>query len=127
MTNGRFKSIFVLKRLLESGNFSVSTLIGYSVYGLRHFLTFLSSGVIELPPVTPNHLTKRHLERFVSWLKLKYPNASTAKNYYTSFKSLVILLADYGFIDGDIRAQLPLNPFPNNAQLITGGRSSFDG
>lgn len=114
------QSIFVLKRLLESGNFSVSTLIGYSVYGLRHFLTFLSSGVIELPPVTPNHLTKRHLERFVSWLKLKYPNASTAKNYYTSFKSLVILLADYGFIDGDIRAQLPLNPFPNNAQLITG-------
>lgn len=39
------------------------------------------------------------MERFISWLKLKYPNGSTAKNYYTSFKSLVIVLADYGFIE----------------------------
>ncbi|HCL6312621.1 hypothetical protein RRL14_25160 (plasmid) [Citrobacter freundii] len=114
------QSIFVIKILLESGNFSVPTLIGYSVNGLRYFLAFLCSGVIASPPATPNHLTRYHLERFVSWLKLKYPNASTAKNYYSSFKSLVILLADYGFIDGNIREQLPSNPFPNNARQTTG-------
>ncbi|MEY7874989.1 hypothetical protein [Enterobacter roggenkampii] len=114
------QSLFIIKTLLKSGNYSVSTLIGYSVHGLRYFLAFLSSGTMESPPATPNHLTKRHLECFVSWLKLKYPNASTAKNYYASFKSLVILLGDYGLIDGDIREQLPSNPFPNNAQQTTG-------
>jgi len=94
----------------------VATLIGYSVNGLRSFLGFLGGGSVESPPVTPNNLTKRHIERFVSWLKLKYPNGSTAKNYYTSFKSLAIVLADYGFIENNIDDLLPPNPFPNNAR-----------
>ncbi|SDY44966.1 hypothetical protein SAMN05444506_103131 [Pseudomonas syringae] len=78
-------------------------------------MTFLGSGSVESPPATPNRLTKRHLERYVSWLKLKYPNGSTAKNYYTSFKSLVIVLVDYGFVEVDTDDLLPPNPFPNNA------------
>ncbi|MBV0934885.1 site-specific integrase [Marinobacterium weihaiense] len=94
----------------------MATLIGYSVNGLRSFLGFLGGGSVESPPVTPNNLTKRHIERFVSWLKLKYPNGSTAKNYYTSFKSLAIVLADYGFIENNIDDLLPPNPFPNNAR-----------
>ena len=110
------QSIHVIRALLEGGNLSVATLIGYSVNGLRFFLIFLGGGAVESPPVTPNNLTKRHVERFVSWLKLKYPNGSTAKNYYTSFKSLVIFLADYGFIESNIDDLLPPNQFPNNAQ-----------
>lgn len=114
------QSIFVIKKLLDSGNFSITTLINYSTHGLRSFLTFLNSKIIDSPPATPNHLTKRHLDRFVIWLKIKYPNGATAKNYYSSFKSLILLLAEYGFIDGDIREQLPSIPFPNNAQKTTG-------
>ncbi len=110
------QSIFVIRALLQGGNFSVSTLIGYSANGLRFFLNFLRSGALESPPTTPNSLTRRHLERFVSWLKLKYPNGSTAKNYYTSFKSLVTVLADYGFVEGDVKELLPPNAFPNSAQ-----------
>lgn len=110
------QSIFAIRALLQGGNFSVSTLIGYSVNGLRFFLAFLRCGALASPPATPSSLTKRHLERFVSWLKLKYPNGSTAKNYYTNFKSLVIVLADYGFIEGDIKELLPPKPFPNNSQ-----------
>ncbi|MDE1533687.1 hypothetical protein P5706_33880 [Pseudomonas sp. ChxA] len=110
------QSIHVIRALLQGGNFSVSTLIGYSVNGLRFFLDFVGGGAINSPPTTPNGLTKRHMERFISWLKLKYPNGSTAKNYYTSFKSLVIVLADYGFIEADTDGLLPPNPFPNNSQ-----------
>ncbi|ETK17407.1 hypothetical protein H097_15546 [Pseudomonas sp. FH4] len=110
------QSIYVIRALLQGGNLSVATLIGYSVNGLRFFLSFLGGGSVESPPATPNGLTKRHLERYVSWLKLKYPNGSTAKNYYTSFKSLVIVLADYGFVETDTDDLLPPNPFPNNAQ-----------
>jgi hypothetical protein len=110
------QSIHVIRSLLQGGNFSVSTLIGYSVNGLKCFMSFLSGGSVKSPPVTPNGLTKRHLERYVSWLKLKYPNGSTAKNYYTSLKSLVIILADYGFVETSIDDILPPNPFPDNAQ-----------
>lgn len=111
------QSLHVIRVLLHGGNFSVATLIGYSSNGLRYFLTFLAGRAVESPPATPNNLTKRHLERFVSWLKLKYPNGSTAKNYYTSFKSLVIVMADYGFVEGDLDDLLPPNPFPNNAKV----------
>lgn len=110
------QSIYVIRALLQGGNFSVSTLIGYSVNGLRFFIAFLLGGALDSPPATPNNLDKRHLERFVSWLKLKYPNGSTAKNYYTSFKSLVIVLGEYGFIEADLKDVLPPNPFPNNAK-----------
>ncbi|ENM3072302.1 TPA: hypothetical protein L3652_007085, partial [Pseudomonas aeruginosa] len=110
------QSLHVIKALLQGGNFSVTTLIGYSTNGLRFFINFLSGGSVKSPPATPNSLTKRHLERYVSWLRLKYPNGSTAKNYYTSFKSLVVVLAEYGFIEVNLDDLLPLNPFPNNAQ-----------
>lgn len=110
------QSIYVLRVLLQGGNFSVATLIGYSVHGLRYFLSFLSGGSIKSPPATPNGLTKRHIERYVSWLKIKYPNGSTAKNYYTSFKALVVVLADYGFVETNTDDLLPPNPFPNNSQ-----------
>lgn len=110
------QSIHVIRALLHGGNYSVATLIGYSSNGLRYFLAFLNGGAIESPPATPNNLTKRHLERFVSWLKLKYPNGSTAKNYYTSFKSLALILAEYGFVEANTDDLLPPNPFPNNAQ-----------
>lgn len=110
------QSIHVIRALLQGGNFSVATLIGYSVTGLRNFMKFLCGDVIESPPATPSALTKRHMECYISWLKIKYPNGSTAKNFYTSFKSLVIIFADYGFIENIIDDLLPPNPFPNNAK-----------
>ncbi|WP_273662172.1 hypothetical protein O0081_09755 [Pseudomonas aeruginosa] len=110
------QSLHVIKALLQGGNFSVTTLIGYSTNGLRFFINFLSGGSVKSPPATPNSLTKSHLDRYVSWLRLKYPNGSTAKNYYTSFKSLVVVLAEYGFIEVNLDDLLPLNPFPNNSQ-----------
>lgn len=110
------QSLHVIDTLLAGGNYSVATLIGYSVNGLRFFIGFLKGGAIEFPPITPNELTKRHLERYISWLKLKYPSGSTAKNYYTSFKSLIVALAEYGFIESDIDDLLPPNPFPYSDQ-----------
>lgn len=112
------QSIHVIRALLQGGNFAVATLIGYSVTGLRNFMKFLSGNLIESPPVTPSALKKRHIERYISWLKIKYPNGSTAKNFYTSFKSLIIILADYGFIENVLDDLLPPNPFPNNAKNI---------
>ncbi len=113
------QSLRVIRSLLKSGNFSSSTLVGYSSNGLRCFLRFLSSGALDRPPAVPNNLELRHLERFVSWLKIKYPNGTTAKNHYTSFKSLVIGLIEYGFIEAEPDALLPANPFPHNAKVVS--------
>ncbi|MFV1943529.1 hypothetical protein VPH49_22200 [Pseudomonas luteola] len=112
------QSIHVIRALVNSGNFSIATLVGYSCNGLRYFLAFLKGGALDSPPLAPNSLKKRHLERFVSWLKLKYPNGTTAKNYYTAFKSLVISLIEYGFIEAAPGDLLPAIPFPNNAKTI---------
>lgn len=110
------QSMYVIRALLQSGNFSVSTLISYSVNGLRFFFSFLRSGVLKAPPLTPNNLTRRDVERYISWLKIKYPNGLTAKNYYTSFKALLITLANYGFVECDTKDLLPLNVFTKNSQ-----------
>lgn len=112
------QSTHVIRALVNSGNFSIATLVGYSSNGLRYFLAFLKGGALDSPPSVPNSLKKRHLERFVSWLKLKYPNGTTAKNYYTAFKSLIISLIEYGFIEADPDDLLPAIPFPNNAKTI---------
>ncbi|WP_260601018.1 hypothetical protein [Pseudomonas aeruginosa] len=112
------QSAHVIRALLNSGNFSIATLIGYSSNGLRYFLAFLKGGALDSPPSVPNSLEKRHLERFVSWLKLKYPNGATAKNCYTAFKSLVISLIEYSFIEASQDDLLPDIPFPNNAKTI---------
>ncbi|HGN0944874.1 TPA: hypothetical protein ACKROS_006146, partial [Pseudomonas aeruginosa] len=60
------QSIHVIRALVNGGNFSLATLVGYSSNGLRYFMAFLKSGTIDSPPSTPNSLTKRHLERYVS-------------------------------------------------------------
>ena len=65
------QSLHVIRTLLHGENFSVATLISYSSNGLRYFLAFLAGGAVESPPATPNNLSKRHLERFVSWLDRK--------------------------------------------------------
>ncbi|MFP8282065.1 hypothetical protein ACLHYC_01455 [Pseudomonas aeruginosa] len=116
------QSLYVIRSLLSSGNFSIATLVGYSSNGLRYFLRFLSGGVLDFPPVVPNSLERRHLERFVSWLKLKYPNGTTAKNHYTSMKSLIISLIEYGFIEANADDLLPAIPFPNNAKVVNDAR-----
>jgi len=55
------QSIYVIRALLQGGNFSVATLIGYSVKGLRFFLSFLGGCLVESPPASPNGLTKCHI------------------------------------------------------------------
>lgn len=109
-----FQIAFVLRALLSGGNYSVSTLVNYSAYGFATFYLFLNSGLIKSPPEAPDKLTKRHLERFISWLNLKYPNGASAKNHYTSLKGLITALADYGFIKKNLDSIFPVAPFPNS-------------
>ena len=71
-------------------------------------------------PSRPADLTRADVERYIRWLKGKYPNGSTAKNYYSAFKSVIVGLIDYGFIENSPEIMLPANPFPMNGSATRG-------
>lgn len=105
----------IIKSLIATGNHSITTILNYSALGLRYFLKFLTMIGKSHAPRGPDELTKDHIELYIAWLKENYPNGSSAKNCYSSFKSVLRSLIDYGFIKKDMNDLLPLNPFPQNS------------
>lgn len=110
----------VLRALLLSGNFSVATIASFNSNGVKNFMTFLVDGPMASPPARPSEIKASDLNKYIAWLKLKYPNGSTAKNYYSGLKSLLVSLMNYGFINAEPEKLLPANPFPKNGITIKG-------
>ena len=110
----------VLKARLHSGNYSVATIVSFASNGLKVFLPYLTGNCIGGMPSSPSDLGPEDVTRYIAWLRLKYPNGSTAQNYYSAFKSVVVGLIDYGFIDQQHEILLPANPFPMNAKVTRG-------
>lgn len=104
----------VIRALLLSGNFSAATIVSFNANGVKNFMTFLVDGPLASPPVRPSEIKMSDLNRYIAWLRLKYPNGSTAKNYYSALKSLLVGLMDYGFMDTASEKLIPANPFPMN-------------
>lgn len=113
----------VLKARLQSGHYSVATIVSFASNGIKVFLPYLMENHLGTIPLRPSDMGPADVARYVAWLRLKYPNGSTAKNYYSAFKSVVIGLMDYGFIDRPHQDLLPANPFPMNAKVIRGETS----
>ena len=109
----------VLKARLHSGHYSVATIVSFASNGIKVFLPYLIGTRVGSVPSRPSDLGPADVTRYIAWLKLKYPNGSTAKNYYSAFKSVVVGLMDYGFIDHH-EALLPANPFPMNGAVTRG-------
>lgn len=116
-------AITILKARLQSGNYSVATIGSFASNGIKVFLPYLLKNIERSVPLRPADLTPADVARYVTWLKRKYPNGATAKNYYSAFKSLVVGLIDYGVIDQPNETLLPANPFPLNGAAIRGERA----
>jgi hypothetical protein len=114
----------VLRARLHSGHYSVATIVSFASNGLKVFLPYLTESQVGPMPARPSDLLPGDVARFIAWLRLKYPNGSTAKNYYSAFKSVTVGLIDYGFIDQQHEALLPANPFPMNG-AVTRGQTSM--
>lgn len=110
----------VLRAQLRSGHYSVATIVSFASNGLKVFLPYLTESQVGPMPARPSDLVPGDVARFIAWLRLKYPNGSTAKNYYSAFKSVAVGLIDYGFIDQQHEALLPANPFPMNGTVTRG-------
>jgi hypothetical protein len=116
-------AITVLKARLHSGNYSAATIVSFASNGIKVFLPYLTDNHVGGMPIRPSDMGSADVTRYVAWLRLKYPNGSTAKNYYSAFKSVMVGLKDYGFIDQPHEAFLPANPFPMNAKVTKGETS----
>ena len=114
--------ITVLKARLNSGHYSVATIVSFASTGLKVFLPYLTENRGGSLPLRPADMSPADVSRYIAWLRLKYPNSSTAKNCYSAFKSVVVGLMDFGFIDHEHEMLLPANPFPMNG-LVTRGET----
>jgi len=110
----------VLKARLHSGNYSVASIVSFAANGMKVFLSYLTGNQGGIVPSRPSDMTATDVVRYIAWLRLKYPNGSTAKNYYSAFKSVLVGLMDYGFIDQSHDVLLPANPFPMNGATTRG-------
>ena len=110
----------VLKARLHSGNYSVASIVSFAANGMKVFLPYLTGNQGGIVPSRPSDMTATDVVRYIAWLRLKYPNGSTAKNYYFAFKSVLVGLMDYGFIDQSHDVLLPANPFPMNGATTRG-------
>lgn len=110
----------VLKARLHSGHYSVATIVSFASNGIKVFMPYLTENQVGITPQRPSDLGPEDVTRYIAWLRLKYPNGSTAKNYYSAFKSVVVGFMDYGFIDQRHEALLPANPFPVNGAVTRG-------
>lgn len=110
----------VLKARLQSGYYSTATIVSFASNGLKVFLPYLVENQVGSMPVRPSDMGPADVARYIAWLRLKYPNGSTAKNYYSAFKSVIVGLMDYGFINLSQKDLLPANPFPMNGAVTQG-------
>ena len=110
----------VLKARLHSGNYSVASIVSFAANGMKVFLPYLTGNQGGIVPSRPSDMTATDVVRYIAWLRLKYPNGSTAKNYYSAFKSVLVGLMDYGFIEQSHDVLLPANPFPMNGATTRG-------
>lgn len=110
----------VLKARLHSGHYSVATIVSFASNGIKVFLPYLTDNHVGGMPLRPSDMGPADVARYIAWLRLKYSNGSTAKNYYSAFKSVVVGLMDYGFIDQPYEELLPANPFPMNGSVTRG-------
>ena len=108
----------VIRALLGSGNYSVATIVSFDANGVRYFMRFLIDVQPSKPLTKPSALRRTDIDRYVAWLKLKYPNGATAKNHYSATKSLLGALIHYGFIDEKPEALFPSNPFSMNGTVM---------
>ena len=110
----------VLKARLHSGNYSVASIVSFAANGMKVFLPYLTGNQGGIVPSRPSDMTATDVVRYIAWLRLKYPNGSTAKNYYSAFKSVLVGLMDYGFIEQSHDDLLPANPLPMNGATTRG-------
>jgi hypothetical protein len=110
----------ILRYLLQRGDRQIATIVNYGYSGVPKFLEFLSTQRHTECPRTPADLQSQHLVKFVAWIKLQYPERSTAKSVYSGLRAVLLAMIARGLIRADRAHFFPARPFPNSASTKTG-------
>lgn len=109
-----------LRYLLQRGDRQTATIVNYAYSGVPKFLEFLTSRHLANVPATPADLQPQHLQRFVAWVKLQYPERSTAKSVYSGLRAVLLAMIGRGLIEADRAHLFPPRPFPDAAAAKKG-------
>ncbi len=109
-----------LRYLLQRGDRQTATIVNYAYSGVPKFLEFLTSRHLAKGPVTPADLQLQDLQRFVAWIKLQYPERSTAKSVYSGLRAVLLSMIEQGLIKIDRTRLFPARPFPDAASTKKG-------
>ncbi len=109
-----------LRYLLQRGDRQTATIVNYAYSGVPKFLEFLTSWHLANGLVTPADLQLQHLQRFVAWIKLQYPERSTAKSVYSGLRAVLLSMIEQGLINTDRTQLFPARPFPDAASTKKG-------
>jgi hypothetical protein len=104
--------------LVQSGNYSITTIVTHYKNGFVHFLQFLIDGTLHFPPRKPDDLKTFDLNRFIAQKKRLFPGTTTAKNIYSGLKTILRAMHEYGLLNQNPTDIFPPNPFGNGG---TGG------
>lgn len=109
-----------LRYLLQRGDRQTATIVNYAYSGVPKFLEFLASRNLTNAPATPADLQPQHLQQFIAWIKLQYPERSTAKSVYSGLRAVLLAMIGRGLIQADRVHFFPARPFPNAAAAKKG-------
>lgn len=110
----------ILRYLLQRGDRQIATIVNYGYSGVPKFLEFLSTQRHTECPHIPADLQSQHLVKFVAWIKLQYPERSTAKSVYSGLRAVLLAMIARGLIRADRAHFFPARPFPNSAATKMG-------
>lgn len=105
---------------LKTGQFAEATLVSLIKVGAPTFFRYLGQFKALPIPSSPNDLQQAHVAKYVAWLKLKYPERSSARGYFSQFKSLLSAMREIGLIKHEIASLAPTNPFPGTRAVCVG-------
>lgn len=105
---------------MRSGAFSEATIVSLATVGAHTFFKYLAEGQSGIIPTSPAKLTSAHVDRYVAWLRGKYPGSSTARAYFSQIKSLVNAMHEIGLTKVDASQLFPANPFPGTRAVCQG-------
>lgn len=103
-----WSGVEILRSIAGSGAVTPRTIVNYGGGALPKWFAFLTD---TGGPARPQDLTPGHVKKYVSWLKLKHPNHSTARTYYANITVVLMAMLERGFIECDIALLFPIMPF----------------
>lgn len=110
-----------IETMLSESVVNSSTITSYCYRGFTYFAQYLVIYAKAMNrELVLSDVSFELVENYIQHLKTSYPNGTTAKNYYTYIKSILVKIQGMGWLE---RFDFPKNPFPNSNRKVKGQKA----